>query len=185
MNFPVVSHIKVSLKTSPITLDNVCNITKERNIKCKNYNNFAVVKAKFTYIIFKSNIKAKKRKRNNHVNIVKIYSIENIREAVNYFLELFHCEERGLTIDNISATISNYFKLNLDEIILKEKYKYFIEDFLALKYNNQVFPGASIKFSIGTAVLFHSGKINLVGCKSLNAVKWLTKIVHAITSMNL
>ncbi len=39
-------------------------------------------------------------------------------------------------------------------------------NFKNLKYNNEKFPGLFVKFETGTVILFHSGKLVIVGCKT-------------------
>ena len=170
----MISHVKVSLKTTFIVLDNVCEIAKRNNLYCISYGNFVVLKIKYTYIVFKSD-----KQGRNHVNIVKIKAPEEIQESVDSFLSIIGCKKHSLTVDNISASISVFKKLDIDEIVNKEKYKQ-LNHFLSLKYNDQLFPGASIKFSIGTAVVFSSGKINFVGCKTIHNLECLKQSICAI-----
>jgi TATA-box binding protein (TBP) (component of TFIID and TFIIIB) len=47
-----------------------------------------------------------------------------------------------------------------------------------MKYNNEKFPGLFVKFKEGTAILFHSGKVVLVGCKNEENLKCLTTNIY-------
>lgn len=177
MMFKIVN-VKVSLKTSTIFLDNVCEIARKKNLYCKNYKNFIVLKSKYTYIIFKVNKEGK-----NHVNITKIPLIHNISDAVEYFKDkIIDCTTENISIDNISATASAKTRLNLQKIVLKKDYKN-LDNFLALKYNNQLFPGLFLKFQTGTVIVFHSGKCVIVGCKDETSIRCLTQNICALTEM--
>lgn len=162
-----IANVKVSLKTSPLFLDTVYNSLVSQNIVCKQYNNFLVVKSKFTYIIFKTN-----KNCENHINITKIPTVNNIVEAVKLLQFLTNCQVTSQKIDNIIATTKHKSKLCLKDIIERKTFK-------SIKYNNEKFPGLFLKFEEGTAILFHSGKIVLVGCKSTENIECLLSIILA------
>ena len=164
-----VANVKVSLKTSKIFLDNVCEIAKEKKLYCKNYKNFIVIKSTFTYIIFKS----KDEQSESHVNITKIPNTNNILEAILTIQSLIPCTIISYKIDNIIATTSLKKKINLETISKSGKFK-------NLKYNNEKFPGLFIRFSLGTVIIFHSGKIVIVGCKSEDSIKCLIQKISAL-----
>ena len=50
-----VADVKVSIKINAIPLNIVCEILKEKNISSKIHNNFVVIKAQHTFILFKTN----------------------------------------------------------------------------------------------------------------------------------
>ena len=59
---------------------------------------------------------------------------------------------------------------------------------LSIQYNNERFPGLFVKFErnlkkVGTAIVFHSGKIVIVGCKGLDELKCLSQAVSALISI--
>jgi Transcription factor TFIID (or TATA-binding protein, TBP) len=164
-----VANVKVSLKTSKIFLDNVCEIAKEKKLYCKNYKNFIVIKSTFTYIIFKS----KDEQSESHVNITKIPNTKNILEAILTIQSLIPCTIISYKIDNIIATTSLKKKINLETISKSDKFR-------NLKYNNEKFPGLFVKFSLGTVIIFHSGKIVIVGCKSEDSIKCLIQKISAL-----
>jgi Transcription factor TFIID (or TATA-binding protein, TBP) len=162
-----IANVKVSLKTSPLFLDTVYKNLVNQNILCKQYNNFLVVKSKFTYIIFKTN-----KNFENHINITKIPNVCNILEAVTLLKVLTNCEVTYQQIDNIIATTKHKSQLCLKDIIEKKTFK-------SVKYNNEKFPGLFLKFKEGTAILFHSGKIVIVGCKSIEKLECLLLTILA------
>ena len=120
-----------------------------------------VVKSKYTYIIFKTN-----KNSENHINITKIPSVDQVFEAIELIKELTYCLVLSQTIDNIIATTNTFKQLNLKDIVLKKKFQ-------TIKYNNEKFPGLFIKFDKGTAIIFHSGKIVIVGSKSIEDIECL------------
>ena len=154
-----VANVKVSVKIQAIPLDIVFKIAKSKNICCKLHNNFIVLKAKYTFIIFKA-----KDLIENHINITKIPKIKSIYKAIKEIEQLLNCTHFNLSIDNIIASSNIHRKLNLISIIEKKKFN-------KIKYNNQKFPGLFLTFKKGTAIIFHSGKIVIVGCKNILAIK--------------
>jgi TATA-box binding protein (TBP) (component of TFIID and TFIIIB) len=163
----VIANVKVSVKTSPLVLDIVYQTLKDV-YNCKIYNNFLVIKSKYTYIIFKTN-----KSNVTHINITKIPSLLDIDEAVNTIKILTNCLITSQTIDNIIATTFVNKKLNLNQIVQEQKFK-------SIKYNNEKFPGLFLKFKKGTVILFHSGKIVIVGSKSEQDIECLMKKIFAV-----
>ena len=53
------------------------------------------------------------------------------------------------------------------------------ECFENIKYNNEKFPGVFLKFKIGTVILFHSGKLVIVGCKNIENIECLISKICA------
>lgn len=154
-----IANVKVSIKTSVIFLDNVISMCKERNLYCKNYTNFIVIKDLYTYILFKRN-----KFNENHINITKIPNINSVENAISRIKDLTKCVVTNQNIDNIIASTSYKRQLNLEDIS---------KLFPNVKYNNEKFPGLFIKFKTGTAIIFHSGKIVIVGSKKETDIKCL------------
>lgn len=67
-------------------------------------------------------------------------------------------------IQNIIASARLSGRLNLD---------IFYDTFKPCAYSIEIFPGLTYKTLIGSVVLFQSGRFNIVGCKTLEAVKTL------------
>lgn len=159
-----IANVKVSLKTDKVFLDNVCEIAKEKKLYCKKYKNFIVLKSNYTYIIFKS----KEQQSESHINITKIPNTKSVRKAIDVITSLILCTIISYKVDNIIATTNLNRQINLASIVNNKKFN-------NLKYNNEKFPGLFIKFSIGTVIIFHSGKIVIVGCKTKKSVKCLIR----------
>ena len=162
-----IANVKVSLKTLSISWDIVYKCLLLKGFNCTNYTNFLVIKSKYTYIIFKTN-----KQNENHINITKIPNLSNVKEAIDLISNLTQCIIKSFKIDNIIATSSVNQKLNLDKIVKEKKFN-------QIKYNNEKFPGLFLKFNKGTAIIFHSGKIVIVGCKSEEAIQCLIKKIFA------
>ena len=71
-----ISNVKLSCK---VRMTNNNNISFNRDISIKQYNNFSVIKTKYTYIIFTKT----KTNRKFHVNITKIPSLDHISKAID------------------------------------------------------------------------------------------------------
>ena len=150
-----ISNVKVSIKTSPISLNNVLEI----NLPLKSYKNYVVIKSKYTYSIFKTNSHLE-----NHINITKIPNLKEVLNSIEHLKKYF---------DNIIATLNIQKPIDLVSVCEKKLFE-------SIKYNNEKFPGLFVKFKEGTAILFHSGKIVLVGCKTKKDLKCLTLNICAV-----
>lgn len=170
-------NVKISIKIEGISLNTVSEVCLQKSLDYKKYENFIVVKNKFTFIIFKNN-----KKNINHVNITKIPTIDAINESLLYLKE---CGEtiiirpNTMKIDNLTATTNLNKEINLPEFVRRNSQIYNI------KYINEKFPGLFIKFEKGTIILFHTGKVVLIGSKTESDLECLNQKIHAITNMKL
>lgn len=162
-----VANVKVSIKINALPLDIVCKILKEKNIASKIHNNFVVIKAKYTFTLFKT-----KNLIESHINITKIPNLNFINLAIEEIEELLNCKHYNLCIDNIIASTNLNKHLNLVDIVQNKLFE-------KIKYNNQKFPGLFVKFKKGTAIIFHSGKVVIVGCQNKEEIKWIVENIHA------
>lgn len=155
-----VKNIKVSLKVNK--LDNFSHSFSLKHVFFSIHKNFYVIRDKFTFILFKP----RKHQTIAHLNITKIPHFDQIQEAVLKAKDLFSCVlENTLRIDNITFTHCLRKPVNLPLLYNKFSPNY------TLKYNNDLFPGLFYKSIKGTAVIFHTGNINILGCKSLTEIK--------------
>ena len=102
----------------------------------------------------------------NHINVTKIPSVDKIDVAINNLKAICPVQIVSQSIDNIIATGNLARPINIKKVINQKC-------FAQTKYNPEQFPGIFVKFNSGTIILFHSGKIVLVGFKQidlLNAV---------------
>lgn len=161
-----VRNIKISVKIKPLVLNNVVNLLASKGISFKIYSNFVTFKNRhFTYVLFK-----KGKRKNCHINITQIQTLQLIKKALESIEDLLTCKVISYKVDNIIATSDVSRKISLSEIIKKNSFD-------VIKYNNEVFPGLFIKFKEGTVILFHSGKIVIVGCKTLESIECILKNV--------
>lgn len=167
-----INNIKVSFKIDSISLDNVQKRLITNKISFKIFHNYYVFKIQsYHCVLFKEN----PLKKNNHLNVTKILSldeIEYLQMAVEKILKKKILEFR---VDNIMATMSLGNNLLLKQLALNQ-----LRD--VAKYNCETFPGLFLKYKQGTLILFHSGKIVIVGCRCEKDIKWLlTKMIASIS----
>ena len=161
-----IRNIKISLKLDCLDYSLLKGFLKNVSV----YNNFLVLKDKYTYILFKP----KDKESISHLNITKIPNFSAINESVENGIEFFGGKiiPDSIKIDNITAT--HYLNR---PVSLSKLYSEFSSK-VKLGYNNDVFPGLHYKTSQGTAVIFHSGKIIIVGCKTEEQILKIIKTVE-------
>ncbi len=163
-----IRNIKISLKVKPIVLNNAIIQLQKKGIATKTYSNFLTFKLHlYTYVVFK-----KGRTKHTHINITQIPSLKLINNAIEIVKQCLECKVLYFTIDNIIATSDLKKPICLIDIINKKSFD-------KIKYNNEIFPGLFIKFHNGTVILFHSGKIVIVGCKNKETIQWILETIHA------
>jgi hypothetical protein len=158
----VIKNIKISLKLyEDLHLNSVLERLKSMsNITLKNKHNFLIIYDIYVYIIFKSN-----SKKFNHINVTKIPNENDIMTAISRVLLLINLPTfKSHTIDNITAIMC--LKQNIDLLTLMER----LQDKYEIIANKEKFPGIFIHFHNGMVIVFHSGKIISVGCKSINTL---------------
>ena len=158
----LIRNIKVSVKVRALVLDNALSRLINKGIKTKVFSNFITFKTKhYTFVLFKSG-----QKKQTHVNITQIPKFSSIAKAITSLRRLLHCKVLSHTVDNIIATSDLKRTVSLKRLIQEKKFQ-------RTKYNNEIFPGLFIKFWNGTVIVFHTGKIVIVGCKSKKSIKWI------------
>ena len=110
-----------------------------------------------------------------HVNITRIISLLEIERAIHLLQNLIDCQVFGKKIDNIIATSGLNRQINLEKIFFESENSDF-----RLKYNREKFPGIFLKSKFGTLILFHSGKIVILGCKKESDIRWLISQIPVI-----
>jgi TATA-box binding protein (TBP) (component of TFIID and TFIIIB) len=166
MNY-TITNVKVSVKSTPIALSNVLKLEGV----IKTYNNFIVLQSKYTYTIFKTS-----KLSENHINITKIPKLEKIEDAIENLKQHVQFSTKKVTVDNIIASIKLGYRIDLVSVCEKKLFE-------SMKYNSDIFPGLYVKFGIGTAILFHSGRIVLVGVKNEKDLQCLTQSIFASINM--
>ena len=177
-----ITNIKVSIHCNKISLDTVKRKCEQNNVKLRIYPNYILFETKFVYTIFK----CKENNNYNHINITKIKSKLELKDSLKR-LKYFDLTsiKNTLKIDNITGSLNLKKEIIIkDLIILTEAFKCNYNIYIS--YNNEKFPGAFFKVrkenkKVGTIIIFHSGKIVFVGCKSILDLKCLQSLTLAIT----
>ena len=170
----MVSNVKISCKIRLIDSDKISFNTD--NV-LKHYNNFTVVKKKYSFIVFTKT----KQNRNFHINITKIPSTEHIPKALDelklvisskFITEKFKIENMTCLCHMSSKinllTFYNNLKLNVDfEIIQK-------------RYDSEKFPGMFLTLKKCSALIFLSGKIVIIGASCEKDAKQGIKIIYEL-----
>jgi len=162
-----VRNIKISVVIESISLNNAIDKLVQSNIYYKQFSNFISFKYNYTFVIFKTG-----SNNQNHINISRIKCKQDIKKAVKIIKKLFHIHIISIKIDNIVSTSNLNKPINLHEIVKNQLID-------CIKYNPEQFPGLFAKFKEGTVIIFHSGKIVIVGCKSYKHLLWVVKETHA------
>jgi hypothetical protein len=134
-------------------------ITIKRGIQLKKNANIIIIKDKYVLCIFE------KKDKTVHFNVTKIISIPDIFNFLFFFSREYFSYGSfllSMKIDNITASFNLKNKINFNKISLYN---------LKYTFNPERFAGLFIKLSKGTAIVFRNGKINIVGCKTVNDVK--------------
>jgi TATA-box binding protein (TBP) (component of TFIID and TFIIIB) len=175
-----LTNIKVSINIISQSLDSVENCMKELTRIYKRYNNFIVIREEFVYTIFRPG-----KKSSNHINITKIKNFDEIEKAVKKLdVFKFKVNENSLKIDNITGSIDLKKEINIQKVInivtKEEKFNN-----IKVSYNNEKFPGLFLKVkAVGTIIVFYSGKVVFVGCKTLSNLECLASLTRVLMEMN-
>lgn len=162
-----VRNIKVSVKVKALILNNALNKLHQKFIPTRHFGNFISFKHNgYTFVLFK-----KGKRRDSHVNVTQIPNFACIHRAIASLIKLIECEVLHYTVDNIIATSDLNRTLSLKEVVKQIKFK-------KIKYNSEIFPGVFIRFKRGTVILFHSGKLVIVGCRSIDNLRWIVNLIH-------
>lgn len=152
-----VRNIKISVKVGLIPLDTVTKKLQDINLAYSTYPSYVSFHDKYNYIFFRAS-----KNQTNHVNVTRLKSEDDIPCAITILERIIGKAIISYVIDNITATYSINQPLILDDIIHR---------FKNVKYNAERFPGMFIKCSEGgSAIIFHSGKIVLLGCKTTKEI---------------
>lgn len=142
-----------------------------------------VTKLKYTYILFKRNIK--NIENISHVNITNIPTLDCLTEAIE-ILRSFdpNTITESYCVDNITVSKNFNTFINLTELFSN------LPNDVKATYNSETFPGVFLKYpnKLGTAILFHTGRCVLLGCKTVsnieNIIFSLLKILKCQKNVN-
>ena len=170
----LVSNVKISCKVHLINSDEI-SFNTDNTIK--RYNNFVVVKKKFSFIIFTKT----RQNRHFHVNITKIPSTKHISKALDelkliisseFVVEIFKVENMTCLYQSKAEikllSFYNYLKSNADFGIINKR------------YDPEKFPGVFLKVKKCSALVFSSGKIVIIGASSEEDAKQGINIIFKL-----
>ena len=151
-----IKNVKISaifISTLPIEYFERTAFT--RKTKFRYARNILSIKDSFPFTIFRKGINT------FHLNITGIKGVHQIPEAINWIKESY-CPTKEFTllshsVDNITSSFHIGHKLCLRKIG---------ESIKCAKFNPERFPGLHLRTSLASAVIFNSGYINILGCKS-------------------
>ena len=168
-----VNNVKISVKYfSEKNLTHFSTAANERKVCVKHIRNFLTIKDVYSITIFKQT------QNKYHFNVTGIKSLAEITNAISW-LERVYC--RTESFDFISWNIDNITSsFNLGRHISLHNLANIVP---GTSYNPERFHALYLKTDEGTIVVFQSGKINILGCKSLeNIVKLWTYIRRKINA---
>lgn len=161
----MISNIKLSFsaKASTSWKRRIIENAEIFNYTCQEKGNIFIVRGIFSFCIFER----KSRKKDNqnserslHINASGVKRTFDIQYALNYIQYVLLGEEAKIVsgkIDNMTATYRLANSINLRHLIAVSE---------TFSGNFERFPAVYIKCKEGTGVIFSSGKINILGCKS-------------------
>ena len=157
----IVRNIKLSAKLDGVScLNTVCDMLRNQHVKHKQYPSYVTFYNKYNYILF-----TKSKNNKNHINITRLTNVDQITDALDILQQLISCNIVQHSIDNITATHDMQMEINLDNLICNKI-------FPSYRYNPERFPGMFVKDKNGSLIIFHSGKLVLLGCKSIEQL-WI------------
>ena len=163
-----VKNVKISATfASKKPIKRFIDIATTRNVYCAQKRNILVIKDIYSITIF--------QKLNNkyHLNITGIKSLNIISEVINWIIRIY-CDKIDFrliayNIDNITSAFDIKQKISLHTLANNVKHS---------SYNPERFHALYFKNDKGTVVVFQSGKINIVGAKSLENILSLWKYIQ-------
>jgi hypothetical protein len=143
-------------------------IVKKRSVVCKKRANIIIIQDLYVFCVFE------KKDTTVHFNVTKIKTIADIFKFLFFFsCEYFSYDSKllSLTIDNITASVNSLQNVNLHSM------KKLCSN---ATFNPERFAGLFIKLSGGTVIIFRTGKVNIVGCKSISDVNEIWNQIRPI-----
>lgn len=171
-----VKNIKISLKTEKISLNTVVNCLKTNSVEYQIKGNYLVIRHKYVYVFFRPRTSIIQ-----YINVTKIPCVDNIKDSINVlqheiFQGLYIHISSEYKIDNLTAIYDTKTCIDLLKVLDNAKENYYV------RYNKEKFPGLFVSTGNGTFIIFHTGKVNLVGCQNLRHLPLLFKALEKILS---
>ena len=132
----------------------------------KHIRNSLVIKDVYSITVFQQT------RNRYHLNVTGIKSLEEVKQTL-LWLEEVYCRKElfdfiSYNVDNITSTFNLARNISLHNLA---------STFPGISYNPEWFHALYMKTRKGTVVAFQSGKINSLGCKSLDDILQLWSLV--------
>jgi TATA-box binding protein (TBP) (component of TFIID and TFIIIB) len=166
-------NIKISLRSEKISLNSVIEYLNKNLIVYQIKGNYIVIREKYVYIFFKL-----KDSLICHINVTKIPNFESIKDSIELLQQkILNGSDINISeykIDNLTAIYDAKTCIDLLRVVENARSKY------RVRYNKEKFPGLFIRTDQGTFIIFHTGKVNLVGCQHPDHLPVLFKCLENI-----
>ena len=169
-----VTNIKLSAKLDKkFYLKELRRILSKEKIEATIKNNLLVIRHTYVYVLFSS----------GHVNITGVRSMMLVQDSIKTLESILHLKNNiiSITIDNISAAADVKKPVNLYQLAQKN-----IQN-VTIRFNLEKFPGLFFTTKHGTAIVFSSGKIIVIGVKQVvqaeECIEKLWRALHVHTKM--
>jgi len=167
-----IRNIKISIKILPISLNTIKEHLTFNSIEFQEKSNYLIYTQKYMFLFYKH-----KEGILKHINVTKIPTFEDIEHCLNNLTKTIPIlKTLSHTIDNISSNYTYPNTINIQSLISKAK------DLYQISYNRERFPGLFIKYSFGTLILFHTGKIICVGTKNIDSLQIIFESLKSLLS---
>lgn len=163
----LISNTKLSAKIPDRSLLEIEENCIQQKIDYSTYNNYIVFRSSnFTYTIFKKKSLKNCDKTSDskqHANIT-VRNSSKIEEAIILLKKILQYDKDvniPFKIDNLTATAALGKSVNVNDFLQSTRN---ISD--KISFNPEKFPAIFIRHKNGTILLFRSGILNILGCKS-------------------
>ena len=150
---------------------------KLRHKRTVRFGNYVSLKERYAYIIFP---------QNGFVNVTGIKSLKEVSLVVNNFFYDFELDLRFVARTHFvvdSTTATGDFNCRLDLVLLQKYVNSHSDCGLRITYNRDRFSGAACRSNIGPcAIIFASGKFNLLGSKNRWQIRNVVLQLNAVMS---
>jgi len=109
-----------------------------------------------------------------HINLTGVKNYKHFKTVlciIQRKLLNFNCKVENIVIDNITGVAVFPYKINLRTLLQYSQYS---------KYDREKFPGVFLKLGEATAIIFESGKVNILGCKDYTCLQQAWKKVDLL-----
>ena len=169
---PTIYNIKKSVKIkadNPLGYEWFCQRAQKRGKKIRYVKNFLTIYDKFCLTLFKTKTGL------IHINVTKIKTLKQ----ANSVEEWLRCKYLRNDCSVVYSRIDNYFaKHNLNKPIDLSALR--IHKNCTTHYNQERFPASFFKNSNGSACIFASGIVTLMGARSLKSLTQLWTAVRNV-----